>query len=192
MAVTIISYPDNQINSTFATNATDISSERIKYVWVNVADATTDKYIEVVYNGVTKTYYIEDECIYEPIDVFFLNKEGAQQSLTFFKERSDDMSVSSSEYESDTAQPSLGNHQYKKYNIQGRSSFKVNSGFVEETNNEAFKQLFLSERIWVLENDAFIPINLKSKSLEYKTQQKDKLINYELDFEYAFNEINNI
>ena len=192
MAVTIISYPDNQINSTFATNATDISSERIKYVWVNVADATTDKYIEVVYNGVTKTYYIEDECIYEPIDIFFLNKEGAQQSLTFFKERSDDMSVSSSEYESDTAQPSLGNHQYKKYNIQGRSSFKVNSGFVEETNNEAFKQLFLSERIWVLENDAFIPINLKSKSLEYKTQQKDKLINYELDFEYAFNEINNI
>jgi len=192
MAVTIISYPDNQINSTFATNATDISSERIKYVWVNVADATTDKYIEVVYNGVTKTYYIEDECIYEPIDVFFLNKEGAQQSLTFFKERSDDMSVSSSEYESDTGQPSLGNHQYKKYNIQGRSSFKVNSGFVEETNNEAFKQLFLSERIWVLENDAFIPINLKSKSLEYKTQQKDKLINYELDFEYAFNEINNI
>jgi len=102
------------------------------------------------------------------------------------------MSVSSSEYESDTGQPSLGNHQYKKYNIQGRSSFKVNSGFVEETNNEAFKQLFLSERIWVLENDAFIPINLKSKSIEYKTQQKDKLINYELDFEYAFNEINNI
>lgn len=192
MAISIISYPENQINESFTTNATDNSNEIIKYVWVNVADATTDKYIEVVYNGVTKTYYIEDEYIHEPIDIFFINKEGGQQSLTFFKERTDDMSVTSEEYESDTGQPSLGNHQYKRYNIQGRSSFKVNSGFIEESNNEAFKQLLLSEKVWVLEKDIMTPVNLKSKSLEYKTQRKDKLINYELQFEYAYNEINNI
>lgn len=192
MAVTIISYPDNQINKSFTTNATDDSAEKIKYVWVDVSEATTDKYIEVVYNGITKTYYIEDECIFTPIDIFFINKEGSQQSLTFFKERTDDISVKSDEYESDTGQPSLGNHQYKRYNIQGRTSFRVNSGWVEENNNETFKQLFLSERIWVLEDSVMIPINLKSKSLEYKTQQKDKLINYEVGFEYAYNEINNI
>ena len=192
MAVTIISYPDNQINESFTTNATDESSELIKYVWVNVADATTDTYIEVIYNGITKTYYIEDECIFEPIDIFFLNKEGAQQSLTFFKERDDDISVKSNEYESDTGQPSLGFHQYKRYNIQGRETIKMNSGFVEESNNETFTQLFLSERIWVLEDIIMTPINLKSISLEYKTQQKDKLINYEVSFEYAYNKINNI
>jgi hypothetical protein len=28
--------------------------------------------------------------------------------------------------------------------------------------------------------------------LEYKTRQKDRLINYEIEFEYSFNEINNI
>jgi len=28
--------------------------------------------------------------------------------------------------------------------------------------------------------------------LEYKTRMKDRLINYEVEFEYAFNEINNI
>ena len=30
------------------------------------------------------------------------------------------------------------------------------------------------------------------KSFEYKTRQKDRLINYEIEFENAFNEINNI
>lgn len=192
MAITVISYPNNEINQSFATTATDLSSERIKYLWVDVSGAPTDKYIEVVYNGVTKTYYIEDECIFEPVDIFFINKEGAQQSLTFFKERTDDMSITSSEYQSDTGQPYNGNHQYKRYNIQGRTSFKVNSGFIEESNNEAFKQLFLSELIWVLENDRMIPINMKGKSITYKTQRKDKLISYEINFEYAFNEINNI
>lgn len=192
MAVTIISYPDLQINESFETNATDESSELIKYVWVNVADATTDTYIEVVYNGVTKTYYIEDECKHTPIDIFFINKEGTQQSIAFFKERKNSLSITSSEYESDTGQPLNGNHQYKKYNVQGREDFKMNSGFVEESNNETFTQLFLSEKVWVLEGGNMIPINLKSKSLEYKTQQKDKLINYEVSFEYAYNKINNI
>lgn len=192
MAVTIKSYPNNEINKTFSTAATSQSNEVVKYLWIDVSETTNDKYIEVVYNGVTKTYYIEDECIYNPIDIFFLNKNGAQQSLTFFKERTDDINIDSNEYESDTGQPLNGFHQYKRYNIQGRSSFKVNSGFVEESNNESFKQLFLSEKIWVLENNMMTPINLKSKSLEYKTQQKDKLINYEINFEYAYNEINNI
>jgi len=36
------------------------------------------------------------------------------------------------------------------------------------------------------------PLNLAGKSLEYKTRQKDRLINYEIEFDYAFNEINSI
>lgn len=192
MSVTIKSYPDNEINYTFTTSNTDDSAEIIKYVWVDFSETTNDTYVEIAYNGVTKTYYIEDECKYIPYDVFFINKEGTQQSLTFFKERSDSLSVSNSEYESDSGQASLGFHQYKRYNIQGRESFKLSSGWIEESNNEAFTQLLLSEKVWVLEDDAFAPVNIESKSLEYKTQTKDRLISYEIDFKYSYNKINNI
>lgn len=192
MAVTIISYPDNQINESFLTNSTLNSYEIIKYVFVNLAPATTDEYVEVVYNGETTTYYIDDECKYTPLDIFFLNKEGAQQSLTFSKSSTTSMSVTDSFYESDSGQPSLGFHQNKRYNVNAKTSFKVNSGFVPEANNETFKQLFLSERVWLFQGGNFIPLNVKSKSLEYKTRQKDRLISYEVEFDYAYNEINNI
>jgi len=42
------------------------------------------------------------------------------------------------------------------------------------------------------ETNTYIPLNVVSKSFEYKTRQKDRLINYEIEFENAFNEINNI
>ena len=40
-------------------------------------------------------------------------------------------------------QPSLGNHQFVRFNVQGEDSFKLNSGFVDQTMNETFTQLLL-------------------------------------------------
>jgi len=76
--------------------------------------------------------------------------------------------------------------------VQGRTSYKINSGFVDENMNQIVKQLLLSERVWEYVNTEYIPIKVKSTGVEYKTRQKDRLINYEMEFEYAFNEINNI
>ena len=63
--------------------------------------------------------------------------------------------------------------------------------------NEIFTQLLLSERIWshntiVNGKIEFIPLNIKSKQISYKTQLNERLINYEIKFEYSYNEINNI
>ena len=161
-------------------------------MFVDVSEATTDEYIKITYNGEKITLLITDECRYTPIDIYFQNKEGAQQVLTFFKAQTESLSVTSEEFQASRGQANLGNHQYIKYNVQGRQKLKVNSGFVAEEMNETFKQLFLSQRVWKYENGIFTPLNLSSKSFEYKTRQKDRLINYELDFEFAFNEINNI
>ena len=190
--VTIISYPDNQINSSIAEGTSLDSAELVKLVWVDLAAATTDEYVEIIYNGVTTTLYIQDECRYDPVDIAFSNKSGTQQILTFFKNRTDNLTTTSEEFESDRNQPSAGNHQFVKYNVQGRSKFKVNSGFVDEDMNETFRQLLLSENVWHYDGTDFIPLNVSSKSIEYKTRQNDRLINYEISFEFAYNEINNI
>ena len=192
MIITVTSYPDNQINFSQDVGDSLLSSELVKYMFVDVSEATTDEYVEITYNGETITLLITDECRYTPVDIYFQNKEGAEQVLTFFKAQTETLSVTSEEYQASRGQANLGNHQYVKYNVQGRQKLKVNSGFVNEEMNETFKQLFLSQRVWKYENGIFTPLNLSSKSFEYKTRQKDRLINYELDFEFAFNEINNI
>ena len=51
---------------------------------------------------------------------------------------------------------------FVNYNANGKSKFTVNSGFVEESNNEAFKQLILSERVWIYDGN-FMPLNVSKK-----------------------------
>ncbi len=189
--ITIISYPDNQINESIAEFTTLDSGEMVQNIWIDVTPATTDEYIEVTYNGETITLLITDECRYTPIDIAFQNKEGALCFLPFFKAKSESLNVTREEFQTDRGQASNGNHQYVNFNIQGRTKLKVNSGFVKEEMNEIFKQLLLSERVWQFDGTNYIPLNISSTSLEYKTRQKDRLINYEIEFDYSFNEINN-
>jgi hypothetical protein len=192
MIITVISYPNNNINFSEDSGSSLVSNELVKYMWVDVSQAGSDEYIEITYNGITKTLLIEDECRYTPIDIFFQNKEGAEQVITFFKKSSENLTTTSEEYEGNAGQPSNGFHQIIKFNVQGKRSFKVNSGFVTEDKNETFKQLLLSRRVWKFENGIFTPLNVSSKNLEYKTKQNDRLINYEIGFDYAFNEVNNV
>lgn len=190
--VTVISYPNNEINYSVSEGTTFSSDEIVKNVFVNVSETTLDTYIEIVYNGVTTTLNIIDECKYTPIDIVFFNKHGGEQVLTFFKERTDSLKIKSEDFESDRGQPSLGNHQFVRYNTQGRSSFKVHSGFVDEDLNETFRQLLLSDRVWSYKDSVFTPLNVKTSNFKEKTRQKERLISYEIEFEVSFNEINNI
>lgn len=187
--ITVKSYPLNEIDYSISTPDTSYSNELVKYLWVDVSEAVTDQYIEIIYNGVTTTILITDECRYTPLDVAFQNKEGALQIMTFFKAKKDSMSVESEMYEGNNGQ---GFHQFNRFNIQAKSKFTVNSGYIREDKNETIKQLLLAERVWLLDGDINIPLNVSTTNLEYKTRQNDRLINYAIEFEYAFNEINNI
>lgn len=187
--ITVKSYPLNEIDYSIATPSSTFSYELVKYLWVDVSEAITDTYIEITYNSVVTTLLITDECRYTPVDIAFQNKEGALQILTFFKAKRDSLSVESEQYEGNLGQ---GRHQFIKYNKTGKTKFNVNSGFVSEDLNDVYKQLLLSERVWLLNNGVEVPLNVSSSSLEFKTRQNDRLINYQIEFEHAFNEINNV
>lgn len=188
----VVSSPDSQINVTISEAATTTSSELVKYVWVKCDEATTDTSITVTFEGTAVTLLVNDEAKYTPVDVFFQNKEGALQSFVFRKERKDSLSITKETYESDRGQPLAGNHQFVDFNIQAKSSFTLNTGFIDESNNDTMRELLMSERLWLYDGTNFIPINSKKMSLEYKTQLNEKLINYSVNFEYSYNEINNI
>jgi len=191
MSITATGYPSETV-FTFATPDSYDSSELVKYLVVDATDFDGDEYIEIEYNGALITVYIESECRYTPVEIHFINKEGAQQVITFFKARKDDLKIDSETFESDKGQPNLGNHQFVDYNVNGRTKFSVNSGFIDESMNDTFKQLLLSESAWSYESSAFVPVNIKSSSLKYQTRQNDRLINYEIDFDYSYKEVNNV
>jgi hypothetical protein len=188
---TVKSYPNLEINKILEVPDTLQSSELVQLLWIDGSEAPTDNYIEVVYNGETVTLYLTDECRYTPLDIFFQNKEGAEQVITFFKAKKESMTVTDEVFESDRGQPSTGAHQFVRYNINAKSKFTINSGFVDESLNDTFKQLFLSERVWSYDG-TFTPLNISNKQLEYKTRANDRLINYEVEFSFAYNEVNNV
>lgn len=190
--ITVISYPNNTINESFAETESLNSNELVKYIWVDVEDAEDEEYIEVS-NGVdTITLLITEECRYEPIDIFYFNKNGQQATFTMFKKSVDSLSFKDETFDSDSGQPLNGIHQTNRYNVQVNQSLSVNTGFIDESNNEIIKQILISEKVWRYKDGIFTPLIVKSKTLEYKTQANDKLINYTLQFDYAFNEINSI
>jgi hypothetical protein len=191
-SVTVISYPDNEINEDINVPISLDSSEVVSYLWVQCSETSQDNLIEVIYNGVTISLFLKNEYRYTPIDIHFKNKEGTQQVLTFFKERKDNIKVTGETYNGSGGQPINGFHQKVDYNKNGTASFVASSGFVDEENNDTFKQLLLSDKVWQYDGSIMTPLNIGSKGIEYKSQVNDKLINYTIEFEYSFNEINDI
>jgi hypothetical protein len=192
MTVTVISYPNNNIDETIEVTGTFDSAEAVSNIVVNVADALDDEFIEVTYNEQTVTLLITEECRYTPIDIYYQNKEGGLACFVFFKKEVKNLDVTSEQFESDNGQPISGFHEYTTFNVQGKVKFSVSTGFIDESNNEVIKQMLLSERLWRRNGEDLIPITIESKSLEFKNQANDKLINYTVNFAYAFNEINDI
>ena len=68
----------------------------------------------------------------------------------------------------------------------------MNTGFIKEDATKTIEELFLSENVFIRFDSKTLPIIPRSKSFVHKTSLNDKLINYTVDFEFAFNLINNV
>ena len=84
------------------------------------------------------------------------------------------------------------NPQEKIFTKQGQETIKLNSGYYPEDQNELFKQMFLSEQVWLEYEGDTLGVIVKSTAFTYKTRLTDKLINYEVELEFANDTINNI
>lgn len=152
-------------------------------------------------NGSTKTLFLQ--CIdcsqYTPYKVSFLNKFGVVQDIWFDKVRKENAQISKEQYLESTISDSAAGVSYSlnratkiPHNFTASKGLTLNTGFVPEEYNEVIQQLLLTERAWIHEDDNVFPIIPKTSSLQYKNRINDKLINFTIDFDYAYNEINNI
>lgn len=149
---------------------------------------------------------------YEPIQVAYISKYGTWNYATFFKRSEETIDVTSQQYRTITGKVtdgaygySLHNPMYKKYNTNGKRRLTINSGFVDEAFKEVMEQIMLSEYVLVVAdstvardgntytytaNNGTIAANVSTTSLVKKKSVNDKLIEYTLDLEYAFDELN--
>lgn len=152
-------------------------------------------------DGTTTTINIEylSECKYTPVNLAFVNKFGVVQDVWFFKRRDDSINVSKETYRANilhngTQQLSYSTSepQSAMHNFSSEKSIKLNTGFVVEEWYEVIKQIMLTKNAWIKENGKYYPVMPNNESLQQKKSVNDKLIDYTLDFKYAFDTINNI
>ena len=73
-------------------------------------------------------------------------------------------------------------HKYQRINTNGRKSFTLNTGWVGEDYDTIMEQMLMSERVML---DG-LPVNVTTNSLNLQKSVNDKMINYIIEVEEAF------
>ena len=140
--------------------------------------------------------------------IIFINKFGVQQDLWFFLKEAKTLGRKNEGFKSNTltypttnnpATYSVSNAPNKVFNTTAKQTFTLSSGYYPEQANQFFEQLLLSEYVWLERPrktspsiDEVVPVKVKTSSMAFKTSVNDRLIEYVIDFEEAFDYINNI
>ena len=173
------------------------TNQKIQYVTI---PANTNTIAVKDSGGTTqKTITVVNVCEpkFTPYKVTFVNRFGAFQDLYFFKKTIESFNVSDEKFKrniinSSTVTYGVNQAQQTRYNINATSSISLNTGFIKEDMNDTIEELFLSENLWIRYNGKTLPIIPTTKNLQFKTVLNDKLIDYKVDFEFAFDKINNV
>jgi len=173
------------------------SNQKIQYVTIP-ADSSTIQVYDTDDTTLLKTITVTNICEpkFTPFKVTFVNKYGAFQDLYFFKKTTESFNVTDEFFKRNivttSATYSLNKTQNQRYNVNGKTSLKLNTGFIKEDMNKTIEELFLSENVWINYEGNVLPINPTSKSMTFKTSLNDRLTDYTIDFEFGFDKINNI
>ena len=182
-------------------NGTFESNLCLQSFFDNFSIGAVDKITISDNNGIeTIKVNVIEECKYEPKKVTFINKFGALQDMYFFKKAVEQMTIEKESYKSNIisayGQYSKSNHVNRDFNVVGKESITLSSGFLSEEYNEVFKQMMLSEKVWVTNilatGEQVLPINVKTSDITYKTSLNNKLVEYTIEFDKSFDTINNI
>jgi hypothetical protein len=183
--------------------------------WIVAVDGSETKGHITVGTSVTSVSYRSSTCAvtrvgcskYTPIKVYFVNKLGAVQWLYFFTKDVELLNTSQETYQRNTIDTSTTTasyfapkystyptypHPITTYNKNGKTSYSLSSGYYPERANPYFEQLLLSEDVWIEKNNLPVAIQVKTSNMTLKTSLNDNLIDYTIQFEEAFDYINNI
>ena len=138
--------------------------------------------------------------------ITFVNKYGALQDLWFFLKSVKTTTSTKETYNANTITISGGNATYSVnnptktvFNKSANQKIILSSGYYPEGANPFFEDLMLSKQIWLTQPDPYdpsteqvVPVIINTSSFTYKTSLNDRLIEYTMEFDMAFDYINNV
>ena len=173
-------------------------------VWVNYDTGTTFTGASNTSTEDTKTDIIKVKTVdcsrYTPIKVTFVNKYGALQDLWFRLKSTETTDVRGESYKRSvfseaTLSYKTYQHQKQSFQVNGSDRITMNTGYLNDDHNAVMEELMLSEQVWMTkltDEELVLPIMPRTKSITYKTSLNDRLANYSVEFDMAFDKINNI
>ena len=174
------------------------TNQKIEYITIPV-NSSTIKIYALDDTTLKKTITVTNVCEpkFTPYKVTFINKYGAYEDLYFYKKTIESFNVKDEEYKTNiinnsTAAYNTYSTQNQRYNINAESSLTMNTGFIVEDMTSTIEELFLSENVWIRYNGKTLPVLPQTKTMQKKTSLNDKLIDYTVNFKFAFNKINNV
>ena len=146
-----------------------------------------------------KTIRVKNICEpkYEVFKITFINKYGAFENLFMFKKSIENLQVTSDNFKRNIISNTTSTYntyegQRERYNVNGQTTLTLNTGFIDEEINKTIEELFLSENVFIKFENKTLPVIPKTQDLTFKTSLNDRLINYTIDFDFAFDKINNV
>lgn len=174
------------------------SNQKIQYVTIP-ADSSTVEVYGTDDTTLLKTITVNNICEPKFTDykVTFVNKHGAFQDMYFFKRTTETLAINDDTYKVNNINISTVTYptykgQRQRYDVNGQTTITMNTGFISESAVSTMEELFLSENAWIRWGNQTLPIIPKSKSFTQKSSLNDRLINYTVNFDFAFNKINNV
>lgn len=172
--------PENTAGTFYYTSTTNLT----KY------DITTSAVGNVTVAGETVTIKRQDCSKHDPVKLVFVNRFGILQELWFFGKTTESTRVQGDQYKSASiaANGSYNRyeHQFKKFDMHGKKTYVINSGLVDDGYNDSVNELLLSEQVWMHIDNNVIPVNLLTSDVSYRTSLNDKLVQYTIEVEQAY------
>lgn len=134
----------------------------------------------------------------------FVNKYGMLQDIYFFLKHVKTLNRTTESFQRNIINTTgavtynVNSASKKHFNTEGTQSNSFNSGYYPEEANCMFEELLLSSYVWMTRPSTsgsgveVVPVMVKSSDLVYKTSLNEKLIEYTVEFEDAFDYINNV
>lgn len=144
-------------------------------------------------------YEIICEPKYNVVDFFFINRWGAWDCFTFLK-----ASRESYDVKSETHYKSIGtvvsnaysydttNNQIQRYNINGKKTYTLNTGYVDESFSLLLEEIMATPRAFMIYDGVEIQVNVKDSNQEFRKHVNERLINYTIEVEASNDHINNV
>lgn len=163
-------------------------------------DAYSDEIVDIIYSDCSK---------YGNTVVYFVNRLGCTQEIHFRGRFDVSMNAKGEQYKRNLlVNGSYNNTRHQEYtlNRNGNIKMSLNSGWVDESENDTFIEMMMSEQVWIQIDSTklgagwipkqsplwTVPVTVKSSSSEIKNKVNNKLINYSFDFEAAHDWINTV